>query len=194
MSPTSPRHQATAAPPSRVHRASHLIHKQPPSSSASSSSSNSSGSGSGSAHHRPPPRQHKHQQQQPVIIYTHSPKVIRTNPRDFMSIVQKLTGLETNKHGSTATSREDSSSSTDSCANQAHVAAPPPYVDPHPMPPPPPLGTRHFIPPEIPLFAPAAAASEMPLCASRGFYGGGPFMNSAGGATAFSPDLAFPDH
>ncbi|OIW16015.1 hypothetical protein TanjilG_04550 [Lupinus angustifolius] len=28
-----------------------------------------------------------------VIIYTHSPKVIHTHPRDFMALVQKLTGL-----------------------------------------------------------------------------------------------------
>ncbi|XP_006588293.2 VQ motif-containing protein 20 [Glycine max] len=35
------------------------------------------------------PQQHHH----PVIIYTHSPKVIHTQPKDFMSLVQKLTGL-----------------------------------------------------------------------------------------------------
>ncbi|KAI3797482.1 hypothetical protein L1987_32739 [Smallanthus sonchifolius] len=28
----------------------------------------------------------------PVIIYTYSPKVIHTHPRDFMALVQKLTG------------------------------------------------------------------------------------------------------
>ncbi|KAI4339012.1 hypothetical protein MLD38_024001 [Melastoma candidum] len=33
--------------------------------------------------------QHHH----PVIIYTHSPKVIQTHPRDFMALVQKLTGM-----------------------------------------------------------------------------------------------------
>lgn len=33
------------------------------------------------------------QQQQPVIIYTHSPKVIHAQARDFMALVQKLTGL-----------------------------------------------------------------------------------------------------
>ena len=35
----------------------------------------------------------KHQQQHPVIIYTHSPKIIHTQARDFMALVQKLTGL-----------------------------------------------------------------------------------------------------
>nr|GMC73901.1 VQ motif-containing protein 20-like [Ipomoea batatas] len=28
----------------------------------------------------------------PVVIYTHSPKIIRTHPKDFMALVQKLTG------------------------------------------------------------------------------------------------------
>ncbi|KAJ1405714.1 hypothetical protein SESBI_25627 [Sesbania bispinosa] len=36
-----------------------------------------------------PQQQHRH----PVIIYTHSPKVIHTHPKDFMALVQKLTGL-----------------------------------------------------------------------------------------------------
>ncbi|XP_044492254.1 VQ motif-containing protein 8, chloroplastic [Mangifera indica] len=35
----------------------------------------------------------KQQRQQPVIIYTESPKVIHTQARDFMALVQKLTGL-----------------------------------------------------------------------------------------------------
>ena len=33
------------------------------------------------------------QQRAPVIIYTHSPKTIHTNPKDFMALVQKLTGM-----------------------------------------------------------------------------------------------------
>ncbi|XVE75199.1 hypothetical protein DITRI_Ditri12bG0076500 [Diplodiscus trichospermus] len=32
-------------------------------------------------------------QQGPVIIYTHSPKIIHTQARDFMALVQKLTGF-----------------------------------------------------------------------------------------------------
>ncbi|KAE8732105.1 Detected protein of unknown function [Hibiscus syriacus] len=39
----------------------------------------------------------KHQQQQkrggPIIIYTHSPKIIHTQARDFMALVQRLTGM-----------------------------------------------------------------------------------------------------
>ncbi|KAK7251620.1 hypothetical protein RIF29_34967 [Crotalaria pallida] len=41
----------------------------------------------------PPPSNKPQQQRQPVIIYTHSPKIIKTHPEDFMALVQKLTGL-----------------------------------------------------------------------------------------------------
>lgn len=94
--------------PLRISKDSHSPMKRPSSSSSSSTSSSpqsslssatssSSGSplvngggprggpprgGNGAPHHR-----------QPVIIYTHSPKVIHTQPQDFMALVQKLTGL-----------------------------------------------------------------------------------------------------
>ncbi|XVE92582.1 hypothetical protein REPUB_Repub01dG0110800 [Reevesia pubescens] len=43
--------------------------------------------------------QPKQQQQQgPVIIYTHSPKIIHTQARDFMALVQKLTGFSRSDH------------------------------------------------------------------------------------------------
>ncbi|KAA8529151.1 hypothetical protein F0562_034050 [Nyssa sinensis] len=32
-------------------------------------------------------------QQNPIIIHTHSPKIIHTQARDFMALVQKLTGV-----------------------------------------------------------------------------------------------------
>uniref|UniRef100_A0A7N0SYW8 VQ domain-containing protein n=1 Tax=Kalanchoe fedtschenkoi TaxID=63787 RepID=A0A7N0SYW8_KALFE len=57
-------------------RDSHLIKKPPPSPSPS-------------RHHQLQQRRHLHH---PVIIYAHSPKVIRTKPQDFMALVQKLTG------------------------------------------------------------------------------------------------------
>jgi len=38
------------------------------------------------------------QQRAPLIIYTHSPKTIHTNPKDFMSLVQKLTGMSPSEH------------------------------------------------------------------------------------------------
>ncbi|KAL2462986.1 putative VQ motif-containing protein motif-containing protein [Forsythia ovata] len=55
----------------KIKKASHFIKKSPESFNGTS---------------KPQPRQ-------PVIIYTYSPKIIHTNPRDFMTLVQKLTGL-----------------------------------------------------------------------------------------------------
>ncbi|KAI4350899.1 hypothetical protein L6164_005304 [Bauhinia variegata] len=83
-------HIASLCPPSlKINKESHFIKKSPSSSSSSSSSSTSSSlvngvKGAVAA---------KPQQQRPVIIYTHSPKIIHTNPKDFMALVQKLTGL-----------------------------------------------------------------------------------------------------
>ncbi|KAL4278151.1 hypothetical protein GQ457_03G026050 [Hibiscus cannabinus] len=42
--------------------------------------------------------------QGPIIIYTHSPKIIHTQARDFMALVQRLTGLS-RSHPQTATLR-----------------------------------------------------------------------------------------
>ncbi|KAL7171195.1 hypothetical protein ACSBR2_035940 [Camellia fascicularis] len=36
---------------------------------------------------------HKQRNQQPIITYTKSPKIIHAKPRDFMALVQRLTGL-----------------------------------------------------------------------------------------------------
>ncbi|XP_021910166.1 VQ motif-containing protein 8, chloroplastic-like [Carica papaya] len=47
----------------------------------------------------------KQQHRQPVIIYAHSPKVIHTQARDFMALVQRLTGLD-----KTTSDENDSSS------------------------------------------------------------------------------------
>lgn len=77
-------------PPLKINKDSHFIRKSSSSSSSPSSSSSSTSSlvngvvGAGCAK---PPQRH------PVIIYTHSPKIIHTHPRDFMALVQKLTGL-----------------------------------------------------------------------------------------------------
>ncbi|KAL9375040.1 hypothetical protein Peur_031919 [Populus x canadensis] len=68
-------------PPLKVSKDSHIIKKSFPSPPSSSSSSASSLAVTG------PIKPH------PVIIYTHSPKIIHTNPKDFMALVQKLTGL-----------------------------------------------------------------------------------------------------
>jgi|UniRef100_A0A2N9IJQ8 hypothetical protein len=66
-------------PPLKVNKDSHVIKK---------SSTTSSSSSTSSLVHGVKPAQHRH----PVIIYTHSPKIIHTHPRDFMALVQKLTG------------------------------------------------------------------------------------------------------
>ncbi|KAL0926443.1 hypothetical protein M5K25_002677 [Dendrobium thyrsiflorum] len=52
----------------------------------------------------------------PIIIYTVSPKVIHTNPNEFMSLVQRLTGFS-----STATDTKASSSSSSS--TDSHIVA-----------------------------------------------------------------------
>ncbi|KAK8691513.1 hypothetical protein V6N13_075023 [Hibiscus sabdariffa] len=52
------------------------------------------------------PAHHPQQKRQgPIIIYTHSPKIIHTQARDFMALVQRLTGLS-RSHPETATLRE----------------------------------------------------------------------------------------
>ncbi|KAE8691974.1 hypothetical protein F3Y22_tig00110864pilonHSYRG00281 [Hibiscus syriacus] len=55
--------------PLNINKESHLIQK--PSSSA----------------------EHQQKRQGPIIIYTHSPKIIHTQARDFMALVQRLTGM-----------------------------------------------------------------------------------------------------
>ncbi|XP_077221409.1 VQ motif-containing protein 8, chloroplastic-like [Tasmannia lanceolata] len=71
--------------PLKINKESHIIQK-----TSSSSSSNSITSSVTGASGKPPlQQQHRH----PVIIYTHSPKVIHAHARDFMAVVQKLTGL-----------------------------------------------------------------------------------------------------
>ncbi|KAJ1398297.1 hypothetical protein SESBI_31137 [Sesbania bispinosa] len=72
----------TRPSPLMIHKDSHLIRK--PSSSSSTSVA--------AALTKP----HK-QQRNPIIIYTKSPKIIHTKPRDFMALVQSLTGMAHSK-------------------------------------------------------------------------------------------------
>ncbi|GJU20619.1 VQ motif-containing protein 20 [Tanacetum coccineum] len=69
----------------KITKNSTFIPRLPPSSSTGSSSNDNALTNKPHAQQQPPPRR-------PVIIYTHSPKVIHTHPRDFMALVQKLTG------------------------------------------------------------------------------------------------------
>ncbi|KAK1416137.1 hypothetical protein QVD17_31925 [Tagetes erecta] len=42
-------------------------------------------------------KHHKPIRKAPIIIYIHSPEIIHTKPRDFMALVQKLTGFSSSK-------------------------------------------------------------------------------------------------
>lgn len=64
------------------------------------------------------------QQKQPVIIYTHSPKVIHTEAGEFMTLVQRLTG----RVNGDAHSRPDSSMSSSSSASSSTQC-----LAPHPL-------------------------------------------------------------
>ena len=77
------------SPPLKINKDSHFIKK---SSSSPSSSSSSSSSASSMLVNGVKAASNKPQQRHPVIIYTHAPKVIHTHPKDFMALVQKLTG------------------------------------------------------------------------------------------------------
>ncbi|GMH17115.1 hypothetical protein Nepgr_018956 [Nepenthes gracilis] len=56
---------------------------------------------------RPPQHQPQQQPRPPVIIYTVSPKVIHTDPANFMTLVQRLTGSKS-KSASSSTGRSSS--------------------------------------------------------------------------------------
>ncbi|XP_042500235.1 LOW QUALITY PROTEIN: VQ motif-containing protein 20-like [Macadamia integrifolia] len=71
----------------KINKDSHLIQKSSSSSSSTTSSSFNGIAAATTKHHQQQQRHH------PVIIYTHSPKIIHTQARDFMALVQKLTGL-----------------------------------------------------------------------------------------------------
>lgn len=91
-------------PPLKINKDSHCIKKSSPPSSSSSSSSSSSTLAAAAS--KPPQQQQRH----PVIIYTHSPKVIHTHPRDFMALVQKLTGLTRSEEDAAAAEKANPSS------------------------------------------------------------------------------------
>lgn len=90
----STRREINGARPSplKINKDSHLIQKTTSSSSSSSSSSSTTSSLITTVTATASTTVSK-QQRHPVIIYTHSPKIIHTQARDFMALVQKLTGL-----------------------------------------------------------------------------------------------------
>lgn len=58
------------------------------------------------------------QRHHPVIIYTHSPKIIHTNPCDFRALVQKLTGLSSH-NSDPNTNYHDNNNSCDARINSS---------------------------------------------------------------------------
>ncbi|KAL7091003.1 hypothetical protein ACP275_12G078100 [Erythranthe tilingii] len=76
--------------PLRINKDSHAIHKIPSSSSYDPNPDQNPSAAAAAKHHGGGGALSK--RQQPVIIYTHSPKVIHAQARDFMALVQKLTG------------------------------------------------------------------------------------------------------
>ncbi|KAJ8773054.1 hypothetical protein K2173_028231 [Erythroxylum novogranatense] len=91
-----------STPTLKVNKGSYMINKKSSSSPSSSLTSSSSSSftsslgvtGSSKTLHR-----------HPVIIYTHSPKIIHTHPKDFMALVQKLTGFSRSGDDESVTER-----------------------------------------------------------------------------------------
>ncbi|KAJ0795847.1 putative VQ motif-containing protein/18/20/21/25 [Helianthus annuus] len=92
--------------PLRVHKDSHKIRKPPVAPPQHHH------------HHQQPPPHHQQQQQlrPPVIIYTVSPKVIHTNPNEFMTLVQRLTGPSAPSPVGSSFSAFDSAAAVDSGA------------------------------------------------------------------------------
>ncbi|XP_022774847.1 VQ motif-containing protein 20-like [Durio zibethinus] len=161
-------------PPLKVSKDSHLIKKSVSSSSSSSAASSLGVTGTTK------PQQQRH----PVIIYTHSPKVIHTHPKDFMSLVQKLTGFSRNEddhhnhhhaphqskgENGTASAEEDSKRinnddnesslvvTDENCEGQVNSCSVPPLFEPPPAP---------FLA-NIPVFTPNSADF---LCVNQPFY------------------------
>lgn len=97
-------------PSLQLNKGSHIIKKPPPSRSSSSSTT---------AKHR-----------QPVIIYTNTPKTIHTSPKDFMALVQKLTGmsrLEEDSGRSSATITEVITTHDENVGEHGHGKSSIPY-------------------------------------------------------------------
>ncbi|KAI5660201.1 hypothetical protein M9H77_28994 [Catharanthus roseus] len=110
----------------KINKDSHLIKKSSPNSSSSSSSSTSSPSSLlnvvATKAAQPQPRH-------PVIIYTHSPKIIHTSPKDFMALVQKLTGFSSRSR-STSPEEIDHHQSSSNPQQQQQQSCPNPKPEP----------------------------------------------------------------
>lgn len=174
-------------PPLKINKDSHFIRKSSSSNSSSPSSPSSSTTslvnGVAAAGPAKPPQRH------PVIIYTHSPKVIHTHPRDFMALVQKLTGMsrsddeaspkatksgDENKGSKAVVSDDNESSSVvteENCCSggvvegQVNSCFAPPIFEPPPPPPPPQLANSYLT--NIPVYRPNSTEF---LCSNQPFF------------------------
>ncbi|KAF5194638.1 hypothetical protein FRX31_015776 [Thalictrum thalictroides] len=107
--------------PLKISKDSHSIQKSSSSSSSPISSSSSlTGIAAVGGKNQSPSSS---QQRQPVIIYTHSPKVIHTKARDFMALVQKLTGLSHSDDEALQPQRSECVSSSKGKGNNMKVTA-----------------------------------------------------------------------
>ncbi|GMN38581.1 hypothetical protein TIFTF001_007804 [Ficus carica] len=130
--------------------------------------------------HKPSDQHHHHQQkvkqrQQPVIIYTHSPKIIHIHPREFMPLVQKLTGMsrENNTSSEVKSDTDESSlvptteiNSGNNGSNRNSSIVNPSFAD-------------------IPLFTPSASTDFNFFCSPRPAF-------RLPDASALSPNLGSP--
>ncbi|KAJ0105275.1 hypothetical protein Patl1_19138 [Pistacia atlantica] len=148
-------------PPLKINKDSHTIKKSSSSSSLPS---------------------HRHH---PVIIYTHSPKIIHTHPRDFMALVQKLTGLSRSneeinglENGGRSLDEENKNvitSDENCCGNIGDGQVNSCFVPPPIFEPPNPFLTNN-----IPVFTPNSAEF---LCSNQ------PFYNYTAESLLFSPNI-----
>ncbi|KAG2666795.1 hypothetical protein I3760_15G081600 [Carya illinoinensis] len=97
--------------PLKINNSSHFIHKSTSSTMSSISIGSSVCSVASAA---------RQQEQQPVIIYTHSPKIIHTQARDFMALVQKLTGVSSSQSGDNINANKTTSALVDMEGNECN--------------------------------------------------------------------------
>ncbi|XP_057477468.1 VQ motif-containing protein 8, chloroplastic-like [Actinidia eriantha] len=87
------------------------------------------------------------QNHHPIIIYAHSPKIIHAKPRDFMAIVQKLTGLSPRPQNLDSSSNLNEGSKPDRVSNSSETSSSSPKFDAAP---------NQFLA-DMPLFTPNSA-------------------------------------
>ncbi|GFS44409.1 hypothetical protein Acr_00g0090180 [Actinidia rufa] len=108
-----------------------------------------------------PNRTAEHDQNHPpIIIYAHSPKIIHAKPRDFMTLVQKLTGLsprpQNHESSSYLTDESKPASASARVSNSSETSSSSPNFDAAP---------NQFLV-DMPLFTPNSANFFLSLLSS----------------------------